>query len=374
MKVESLSSKKCVNLTFVYAFNAIHKRVPLWSKLKSFAAWIRGLWAVAGDFNCVLDHNERCGGNSCQKPEDRTYSRLDRFMIDQDWTDHYPDVLANFLPEGNYDHTPSLKVGLKKLNNKRFSDIENNTNILQMYVHKLQSELGVNPNNPEKIMEDFKACQDLKEMTIARDCFLAQKAKASWISEGGANTAFFHGAIKRRRIKNKVIMIEDMEAEVKEAIFSIPDMKSPGPDEYTRRFYKDAWSEISDDVTSAITDFFYSRKLLKQINSTTLTLIPKCESPQNVLQFRPIAYCNMIYKAISKILCTRLGIILPSIVDQNQGACIQGRSILENVLICQDLVRLYKRPAASARCVFKIDLQNAYDTVEWDFVDHLMAA
>ncbi|XP_074271105.1 uncharacterized protein LOC141595030 [Silene latifolia] len=41
-------------------------------------------------------------------------------------------------------------------------------------------------------------------------------------------------------------------------------------------------------------------------------------------------------------------------------------------MICQDLIRLYERPNATPRCMFKIDLQKAYDTVKWAFVDQLL--
>ncbi|XP_074305081.1 uncharacterized protein LOC141640019 [Silene latifolia] len=55
------------------------------------------------------------------------------------------------------------------------------------------------------------------------------------------------------------------------------------------------------------------------------------------------------------------------IFSENQGALIKGRSIIEIVLICQDIVKMYNRQAVSPRCLFKIDLQKAYDTFEWSF-------
>ncbi|KAL9244375.1 hypothetical protein vseg_018156 [Gypsophila vaccaria] len=160
--------------------------------------------------------------------------------------------------------------------------------------------------------------------------------------------------------------------EIKNAMFSIPDNKSPGPDGFTSKFFKDAWTEIGADVIDVVKDFFINRRLLKQINATLLTLIPKCDRPQTVKHFRPIACCNVVSKTISKLLCSRLAQVLPSLVNQNQSAFVKGRNIQENVLICQDLIRLYERPHASPRCLFKIDLQKVYDTVSWDFVSQLL--
>ncbi|XP_074289036.1 uncharacterized protein LOC141614179 [Silene latifolia] len=66
MKVESLLSKESFYLTYIYAFNGIHERTPLWSKLRRIATTMRGPWAMGGDFNYVLAHSERCGGHTSQ--------------------------------------------------------------------------------------------------------------------------------------------------------------------------------------------------------------------------------------------------------------------------------------------------------------------
>ncbi|XP_074320170.1 uncharacterized protein LOC141656972 [Silene latifolia] len=125
--------------TMVYAFNGSTEREPLWTNLSRLASGIQGPWAIGGDFNCVLTETERVGGsfsrqdaesfrhclNQCdvidspamgaiytwnnkQCPADKVYSKLDRFLVNQDWLSSFPLLYAHFLPEGTFDHTPCL--------------------------------------------------------------------------------------------------------------------------------------------------------------------------------------------------------------------------------------------------------------------------
>lgn len=42
------------------------------------------------------------------------------------------------------------------------------------------------------------------------------------------------------------------------------------------------------------------------INRTNLALIPKVKNPATVVEFHPIALCNVLYKLVSKALVIRL--------------------------------------------------------------------
>ncbi|KAL0290347.1 UNVERIFIED_CONTAM: hypothetical protein Sradi_7052100 [Sesamum radiatum] len=157
-------------------------------------------------------------------------------------------------------------------------------------------------------------------------------------------------------------------SEVKDAVFDISSDSAPGPDGYTSLFFKAAWPEIGNEICAAVIEFFQSGKLLKQINATLLTLIPKVQLPTSVSDYRPISCCNVIYKVITKILVIRMQRVLHLLIDYSQNAFVPGRSISDNILLAQELLAGYNQSKLPPRCTIKIDIQKAYDSVEWDFL------
>lgn len=71
------------------------------------------------------------------------------------------------------------------------------------------------------------------------------------------------------------------------------------------------------------------------------------------------------------VLCNRLTRVLPYLINQTQGAFVEGRSLVQNVLICHDTMRHYKSKT-SPRCLMKIDLRKAFDMVSWEFLEEML--
>lgn len=45
---------------------------------------------------------------------------------------------------------------------------------------------------------------------------------------------------------------------------------------------------------------------------------------------------------------------------------------MENVLLAKKLIKGYGRSSMSPRCMLKIDLRKAYDSLDWIFLENMM--
>lgn len=98
----------------------------------------------------------------------------------------------------------------------------------------------------------------------------------------------------------------------------------------------------------------------------------KC--PSHPGDYRPISCCNVLYKCISKLICSRLKLGLGYLIDQAQGAFVAGRNIMHNILLCQDLIKQYGRKCCAPSCLMKIDLCKTYDSMDRSFIKEMLVA
>jgi hypothetical protein len=160
---------------------------------------------------------------------------------------------------------------------------------------------------------------------------------------------------------------------IRKVMFSMNRNKAPGSDGFSARFYHKACPVVGHCVEDAILEFFGSRRLLREVNSTIITLVQWKMDFSSIGEYRPISCCNVIYRCITKILANRLLPSLDEVVSLNQWAFIPRRSIAENILLAQALVSDYHKEKGSPRCTLKVDLVKAYDSVSWDFIIYCLS-
>jgi hypothetical protein len=259
--------------------------------------------------------------------------------------------------------------------------------------------------------------------------FWALKSRLGWVLEGDRNTKFFHTSTIVRRKFNKIVRIRnsvggwlengedisnhflsgyielyssshsssitgfpaprlaaclsDTEAlnigtpvsplEIKNALWSFKPFKAPGPDGLHPGFFQQCWHHVGPSVVREVSSIFTKGKMPEFLNSTLISLIPKCLGPEVFGHFRPISLCNTVYKVVTKIIVNRIRPLLDQLVSPYQAAFVPGRRGVDNVIIAQELIHsMSKKRGASSQFAVKIDLEKAYDRLEWSFIREVL--
>lgn len=97
------------------------------------------------------------------------------------------------------------------------------------------------------------------------------------------------------------------------------------------------------------------------INKTNIVLISKISNPVNIMHFRPISLCNVIYKLMAKVLANRIRKVLDKCIN-----LAPGRLISNNVMLAYEILHTlrHNRTGKKGFIAIKLDMSKAYDRVE----------
>ncbi|KAG6650034.1 hypothetical protein CIPAW_06G015500 [Carya illinoinensis] len=281
------------------------------------------------------------------------------FKFEEFWT--YNPTIHDVIRDAwkqNFNGTPAFvltkklkaaKNTLKIWNQTSFVKIQTRIRMLNQALQKVQTQ---DPSQvPSNLENDLK--EQLNETLKKKESLWKQKSRITWLTTIDLTTNFIHTSTIVRRRRNRIgslkigngnwtfdqnvmnnkfqehfqriyqtsnpIISEDLknlfptkinenenlflshvpsEMEIWDVVKQTPSTKAPGPDGFTKLFYKIYWEVIKIDLVAAIQNFFINGKLLKELNHTNIALIPKKDSPNKVHNFIPISLSNVCYKFI----------------------------------------------------------------------------
>ena len=147
--------------------------------------------------------------------------------------------------------------------------------------------------------------------------------------------------------------------------------KAPGPDGFTMAFFQKCWSVVEVDVMAVFEHFHRYSVFERSLNASFLTLIPKKNNAIDVKDFRPISLVGSVYKLLSKVMANRLRVVLNCLISESQNTFVGGRQILDSVLIANECLDS-RLKSHVPRVVCKLDIEKAYDHVNWDALFYLL--
>lgn len=298
-------------LSVVYGSPDHNRRRALWTELSSFASNITKGWCVCGDFNATLKDDERISVASRPSRADkwfqnwvqqqdmneldfngpkhtwsrgRSYSRLDRAVVNSKWLDQFQNASLTHLPKLQSDHTPLLirlcgvpgrpstasrfrffapwvthddfselvrnswipsrkweenvntfVSNVQCWNKKVFGNIDKRKRDLFCKMENINREIAY--NGPDPILEKQRdnLWSDLEEILVQEEVMWLQRSRCKWYWEGDKNTRFFHASTHVRKRRNN---IEALKAENGEWIYDHGRMVN-----LVERFYSNLYQE-----------------------------------------------------------------------------------------------------------------------------------
>lgn len=106
---------------------------------------------------------------------------------------------------------------------------------------------------------------------------------------------------------------------------------------------------VGEDTVKVVQAFFYSKHLLKQMNHSFVSLIPKSSCPKHASDFRPISLSNVSYKIISELLASRLKKVMDKFISHYQATFLSSRQITDNIVIAHELVASMRKCKAKKK-------------------------
>ncbi|XVE89968.1 hypothetical protein DITRI_Ditri20bG0039100 [Diplodiscus trichospermus] len=178
----------------------------------------------------------------------------------------------------------------------------------------------------------------------------------------------------RRLKESSVVELERpfTDKEAWDALQGCDGNKAPGPaDGFNLNFIKRHWTLIKDEMMQIMRVFYDTGCFDCRLNASFIALIPKCDSPSSLNQYRPISLVSSLYKILAKVLANRLRLVIGEVVDDNQFSFMKGSQILDCSLIANEVIEVMKR-GAIGEVLLKVDFEKAYDIVSWSFLDLLL--
>ncbi|XP_021765448.1 uncharacterized protein LOC110729967 [Chenopodium quinoa] len=119
--------------------------------------------------------------------------------------------------------------------------------------------------------------------------------------------------------------------EIDLALKDIDSSKAPGIDGFNSHFFKKACDVVKNDVYAGVMEFFNIGVMLRLAN------------------------------------------VISEVIDGSQAGFIPRKHIGDNILLATELIKGYGHKFLSPRCMLKIDLKKAYDSVEWGNLKTIMS-
>ncbi|RVX02717.1 LINE-1 reverse transcriptase-like [Vitis vinifera] len=430
--------------TGVYGPFTKEERECLWEEIGAIRGLWEDPWCVGGDFNITLFQRERSrqgritsamrrfaqiadelglrdipmqGGVFTWSggPNNQSWARLDRFLVNTSWLDQFSSVLQSRLSRPLSDHFPwweievrgsasfrlatklkEIKQKLKVWNKEVFGNLGcNKAAALQQmeFWDRVESERILSMEETELKKE---AKENYKKWVLLEETHWRQLSREIWLREGDRNTGYFHHMANANRRNNYLDRIKidgvslSEEQEVRKGVANAYQQMLSKESGWQADIGRLRLEQISQQDAENLESPFSEAEVhsaLMEMNGDktpgpdgfTVAFWQSCwdfVKEEILAMFKEFHEQNTFLKSLNntflvlipkKVLANRLKKVIGKVVSPAQNAFVMGRQILDASLIANEVIDLWqKRKEKGVIC--KLDIEKAYDSLNWQFL------
>nr|XP_010312970.1 uncharacterized protein LOC104644590 [Solanum lycopersicum] len=375
------------NFSVIYGFNTIEQRKSLWTDLNKMAQNVISPWLIIGDFNAVLSPQDRQAGAPVNESEIRDFadcvktmgihelqwkgsyytwrnkqigntrvlSRIDRAFGNDEWMDKWGHVILEYGNPGVSDHS-TMQLVLHQSN----QHVRASFKFFNIWVEH-ESFLGLvekvwkkekDRDAMEKVWNKLKALQPvLKQLNRKEFKYISNQIEEARNELGDIQYQLYHQARYELVAKEKELLLKlEKWSLIEESAL--------------RQKARAKWIKLGDANNKYFSSVIKERSQKKNIRSLMSLDGRKLSEPQEIQDEFVLFYKSLMGTAAEKLAAIDVQVM--------KRGFIPGRKIGDNIILAHELVKAYTRKNVSPRSMLKIDLQKAYDSVEWPYLEQVM--
>ena len=155
--------------------------------------------------------------------------------------------------------------------------------------------------------------------------------------------------------------------ETKKAIRTQKQDKAPGPDQINNELIKSTIPVIAPKLTELFNEILRTEYIPTEWTKSVITLIHKKGDKDDIANYRPISLMSNIYKIFSKVLLSRITIVLEENQPKEQAGFRSDFSTLDHIHVVKQILQKYKEFNKTYYLGF-VDYSKAFDSLEHNMI------
>ncbi|XP_060200399.1 uncharacterized protein LOC132628652 [Lycium barbarum] len=411
LKMNHVNLQQEAFVTIVYAKCITIERLELWDSIAQVTLNIQGPWIVGGDFYVILKADEKLGGlpvhlsktidfdhfvNNCglmelksgsrytwwngRTEEDCIFKRLDRVFGNQEF--------INLSPSSEVSHL--IRHGSKYAPLHVMCDTQEEVVVKPFKFLNFWSQ---HPKFLELVQDNW--CLDFAANPFSEFQAKMKKVKLA-LAKCSKDT--YGNIFQQISTIEDIIKVKELQFELNPSMLNRTDLHKAQAElnnylhleeEYWKQKSGMRWFKDGDRNTKEEAVTFYHDQFREQATSTDDEMLKKIsalistEQNESFISLPSNEELKLeVYglngdstsgpDGFSGHFFQRIVTVLPGIISNTQNGFVKGRSIVENVLLAQEIIKDVNKRNNLHNVVVKLDMAKAYDRVSWIFLTKVL--